>query len=659
MNTNNSPNIESPKGNNICPENLEFLSLKDSAIGENQLASSDSKTLESELKYLRKTFEDYALSLSELLLEYDKLKATSSERIKQQFDRPFELIKTILKLQCKINEVIQKPQTDFTKLAQVFLSHEFKAYEQYMIIFPSLYANIFQYKNYFEPKFSFFKYSILLPASRLNIYVQILQNLLKYAWPSDWNELNVSIQYLNDLKRNANMKLTLNIVKDSPIDLHLEGEIIHMGELHYVSGPLPKKTYYLIAFKNLLLITISKVSSLHYVTHYRSELIANIGRRKNLDTIILSTLSYNGISVEHCLRCSSTEQIEKWLNIVEEWIWDVASYELKDKSIPLCLTSYSRGKNVPLSLWQVFPFLKELFSSENNDKEILNKTNIDDMCSVLISKEKDYVVKLSSIFNSETLPPPPELRDILLGILNLHEIYFLPALQDAQKKASLIIDVFVAYIKRLSAYRTYLVQRSLCTTHMPDGARAHYYILPIQHLAHYVAWATELRAMPAFQDASDLAVNILLSYIRDAKVMLLHQAIPNCYLDFYKTGDPVKGGYVELKIRPRQKNVRDGNYLLLLFQNALLVLKTITPTYQLVQDLWVNQLNFGPPSTKANAFNLEYRQGGVKPHLAVEIKTGDESSKQIWVNHLKNELHSRANEIKKFYVSQSKDTIVS
>ncbi|RXG53707.1 hypothetical protein Avbf_09374 [Armadillidium vulgare] len=628
----NSGNVTELVTNNICNRKKVFRS---------------SEAFSNDLIFLKKNLEEYILSLNELLDIYEKMKVLSPEKIRQHFDLPLRIIGKIFNFQCYINKVVKESNGNLTCMAKAFLCDQLIAYQQYMILSPTIFSDFHNFKDHFDLNFPTFKSLILLPSSKLNFYIQTLTSFLKFASPSEKNELNRAISYLRDLKWNANTEMTIKIVKDSPVDLHLGGRILNVGELTYTNGPLPKRTYYLIAFENMLVITISKVSFCLYVTHFRSEQIICVGCEKSSE-LIITTASCNHENQEvHQFR-SSEKSVDKWFSLIDDWIVDkMASYEIVSDSYS-CPSKSVSGNNYPLSLWQVFPFLKKSVVTSAVLPDINSFKNIKQLCSLLIEVEAEYIEKLNNIFNPQTLPPPPELKDLLQRILNLHEIYFLPELRQTVKKdITLAVDIFMNYLLKFNTYKTYLIKRCLCTVHMPDGIRAQYYIAPVQHFAFYLEWSKELGLIDRYSQASAFAVDTLLNFIMDAKVILLHETIPNSCLDFYKTGELRKGGQMEIKARPRQKNIKDGSYLVLLFEKVLLFLKPKSPTYHLVFDLWLYQANFGPPPGNPNTFRLEFRQGKCKSHINFDFKTLSPCLKQEWVDQIKEELQVQAEEIKK------------
>ena len=530
-------------------------------------------------------------------------------------------------------------------ISKLFKDDRFKIFRNYSILVPSLQKDINMHGDHFREFFPFFKANITLPSLRLGFYSNCLKNLIQSDINSkEKEELKTSLKFLEKLRQEANTEMTLNCVKNSPIDLRLGGKLLHVGELTYLGGSLNKKKFLIIAFENVLLFTINKLFYFNYQSHYRVDQLCYVDADSEGNLVIMTSDTKKQLTT-HKFRSTDSIETNKWVTILQNWIDEnQASYETSQEDSDL-YDKIITNRMLPLCLFQVFPELKAAWDEVNSDTKIFNTEG--NMFDELIIEEEKYVKKLNKLIDPETLHPPEDLAIILQRLKDFHARYFLPDLREAAERSNRsVIDTFYKGLKDLSIYQTYLEIRCWYTIVMNDGMQAFMYVAPIRHFAFYLRWARKLgNIYTKYRSISSDALQILMTYIADARVRILHDSIYDCRIDFYRTGDVLRRDKFEIKSKLR--GLRNGEYIAILFENVILLTRPNPPRYQFINDIWLDQVYFGPKCENLLNFKLELRQGGDKSNVIFEFRSDKECVQREWVRLITRTLTKLANKIKK------------
>ena len=174
---------------------------------------------------------------------------------------------------------------------------------------------------------------------------------------------------------------------------------------------------------------------------------------------------------------------------------------------------------------------------------------------------------------------------------------------------------------------------------MSDGENVRYYVTPFAQLAFYTEWLHSMTLKPRYHPVTRGEVNLLLTCIEEARVSLLHSAIPKTKLDFYKSGDIVFRGFLEA--RNKIRNLKVGiQYYVILFEKMIVFTKLNLPHYDFVQVIWLDQVTLGPTTDTELTFKIEERTP--KKENIYEFKGEAKKDRTNWFQAISNLLKKQA-----------------
>lgn len=609
------------------------------------LAKSASKETNSHLdhfSYLLSNDKEYLECLGKMLEDNQKMRHSTPSHIRQHFDVVFKHLELIFQFQNELHSALIDTTGNVRQLAELFRDEQFESYSRYMINTPTVQKELHRYSTYFEEHFPDLKRNILKPSMRLNFYAMILESFKKQAEEDEKPNLQSAIDYLNHLKRQANTAMTLATVANSPVDLRLGGDMLHAGELYCLSGgSLQKKKYNTILFENLLVITTSKMEKFNYKIHYRAEQLEAVDPEKDNELVLQVLTEGQSQSVNLRLKAKSLYLRDQWVNELRKITlqnqtrcsWDGNQSEL--------LFSRQSSSLMPLDLFSVYPHLLRTMAQE----EISNRVSVEESCETLIFEERTYVRQLSSLLNPEALMPPVKLCSLLEKLYEFHSKAIFPVLENSSC-AKEIIDCFLDNLAYFQIYTDYLVVRCQMATELDtNSVEARLYISPVQHLTFYMVWLRQLCHIPTFQEAARLLLDHFEHCVETARVRLLTEAIINGRVDIYRSGDIIRSDKME--VRTRKREVNGKFYVALLFEKIIILTKPKPPYYEYAWDIWLDQVNFGPPTGSNTSFKLEVRQGGRKDPITYEFRASSPAAKDKWLESLQREMLKQAEKIRK------------
>lgn len=595
------------------------------------------------VRYLLDNDKEYLASLDQLLNDYREMYKKTPPHIRQHFDLVFKQVGLINAFQLLLHDAIKEASRNLTLLAEVFQNVQFEVYRRYMIMTPAVQKELYRYSSHFDEHFPNLKRNILKPSMRLNFYAMTLHGLKKHGTESEKTKLQLSIDFLNQLKRQANTEITLAAVVNSPVDLRLGGDMLFIGELSCLSGgTLQKKKYSMILFENMLVIVTPKMSYFKYKIHYRSEHLYDVEPFGPND-FLLSVLSEGQLQIVPLkFKAKSTA-------LRDQWVVELQKTISKNKPSP-CENSHSEiisgntfGLLMPLSLFSVYPQLR-ITLEDNRASE--DTKSIEESCQNLIQMEKLFIRQLSMLLYPEVLPPPESLHTLLGKFLSVYSTNILPALQQALETSTHeLLSCLMRKLDNMEIYSDYLLIRSQLTLRLDRDIHAKLYISPVQHLECYILWLREVALDDKYRDIAQRIERRLYDYVMNAQIRLLTETIRNGRVDFRRSGNLIRKDAVD--VRTRKKGVPFGTYQALLFQKVIILTKPKPPFYDYMWDIWLDQVNLGPPCSDAAGFKLEVRQGGGRDPVTYEFHTASERVKQEWIRCLQQELVLQAEKIRR------------
>lgn len=594
--------------------------------------------------YLMEKEKEYLKCLESMLKDYQAMCKKTPSLIRQHFDLIFSQVGIIYQFHQVLQEDLQETRGEPRMLARVFRNEQFQCYGRLMVMTPVVQKDLTQHAGHIKEHFPDLRRNILKPALRINFYAMILDSIKKEASEEGKAELQAAIDYLNQVKRKANTEMTLNTVVQTPVDLRLGGDMLHIGELSYTGGgTLQKRKYQLILFEKLLVITSKKVSLFKYKIHYRVEQLESVNSvgDKELHLGVLS----EGQKQLVTLKFSTKHQ-----KIRDEWVTEL-------QKITKHNTRLSRGRNsitlriprkqyqmLPLDLGRVFPLVRAVVSGQQDGVASTDEMSLSD----LISHEDRYIKQLSGTFNPDYTRPPDELISLLVKLHEIHKKRFLPKLLRFQKVSD-FVEYLAENLDELSVYEDYLVVRSQLTVVLDNVPQAGEYILPIQHMyGVYFGLMKELSKSDKCRSAAQRVIERLQKHMESAQLRVQEVAISNCRVDFQRSGKLIL--YTPLEVKSSKKDIRAGDYIGLLFENVIILTRPKQPYYEYVMEIWLDQANLGRPASHDCTFRLEVRQGRKKEPITYEMCTTSPELKKMWQSHLHEQLMAQVVKIRQSWV---------
>ena len=603
--------------------------------------------------YLMEKENEYMKCLCSLLRDYQDMKTIKTPLlIRQHFDRIFKQVEEIYTFQLEFQDELRETHGRPEQVARAFTNEQFQCYGRYMVMTPAVLRDLDQFASHFKENFPHLKVNILKPSLRINFYAMILESIKKEALVEAKGELQEAINYLNQVKRKANTEMTLNTVIHSPVDLRLGGgDTLHMGELYYTGGgTLQKKKYQVILFENLLVITSIKAPFFKYKTHYRVEQLESVVASGE-NELFLNVLSEGQTQLVTLKFRIKTQKIrDEWISELQKITSRNTNLTQGRGSVNLLQIPRQQFRTLPLDLSRVFPLLKDTVTDDMAGEERTQSPyaySLPDM----ITYEELYLKKLSSLLNPETQRPPEALSDLLEKLHRLHSKQFLPILHRS-KKVGEFLDYLVENLDELSIYIDYLVTRSQLTVKLDQDPQAGPYICPVQHVyGIYFGLMKELCNFEKCKKHAQRVIRRLQEDIRIAQLRVLKEAIVHGRVDFQRSGSLLLSS--QLEVKTRKKEIRAGEYIVLLFENVIILTRPKQPCYEYVMDIWLDQVNLGPPASSDCTFKVEVRQGGRKEPITYEMCASTVEVKQEWHKCLQQQMLVQVEKIRERVTSTS------
>ena len=600
------------------------------------------------IDYLRKDMDQYTVVLQELLETYSIMSAKTPDGIRQHFDRAFEEIKSMIKLQEILNKTIANCNYDIMIVVEAFVDNDFTVYKKYTVLANTLQKELKNHSIYFQENFCDLASKIMIPSRRLNVFVQLLKSYLNVFCGDVQLKLQDAVNYLENLKDQANTEMTISIIQNCPIELRLAGLIKQAGVIHYEGNFYKKQPYHVIVFSDILLITENKYDFFIYKHHMRSGQLIEVSKSEPQSFTLKVTKSYKNDEQCHKMKLPTSKERDRWVRFLLSWMENNRSSYANSSSNPELL-QYLPSKLErfwPLSLWQIAPRLKEAVNYVKNIGQSCDGTMTsiqkEQIIQCLLSEEKKYIEKLNILLDPEAMPPPPILGSILRKLRRFHNGTFLPKLLQAAEGDN-CVRVFECFIGNLpnlpTLYREFIETRAGLTLTMIDGDSVRLYITPINQLAFYIEWLNCVSSQPKYHSSVRGEMTILLNCVEDARVSLLHYAIPKCQLDFYKAGDIIYKGFLECKSKTISLKI-GFQYYIILFEKMLVVTRLNLPYYDFIQEIWLDQVTLGPQMDCKLSFKIQ--EMVYKREIIYEFKAETKVERNQWFSSISQLLNKQA-----------------
>ncbi|XP_068217514.1 uncharacterized protein [Palaemon carinicauda] len=607
----------------------------------------ESKTNADHVSYLLSNEEDYIITLGNMMSIYERMCIETPSHIRQHFDLLFKQIGLLYQFHMLLYSTLKDAGKDLSTIAGAFEDEQFRCYKQYMIMTPTVQKDFHKYSTYLNETFPTLRSDFLKPSVRINFYAMLLEGFKKTASEYEKNKLQSSIDYLFNLKRQANTEMTITSVVCSPVDLRLCGDLLMIGDIFcYGGGPLQKRKYHMILFENLLMIASSKLSFFKYKIHYRVEQLDDVKPVEDNDSeFILKVLTEGQVtSVSFKFKVRLVPQRDQWIKhfhkIISQTKIQYPSDRVKN------ISSTNKTQMLPLSLYKAYPQLLHLMTSESDPVTQTKQFSPEYLCNHLITQERNYIRQIESLLNPDSIGPPESLCTLLGKLYNLHQKEILPDLEIAQRKGFRDVILYLNdHINLFQIYSDYFVVRCQLHHELESSTEASLYITPVQYFACIMSWLKLASYDAAYKTYTSVILQRLKDIVLDAQVRLLSESIINGRIDFYRSGNLLRSDSMEVKTRRRV--VHEGVYQVLLFKKIIILTKKKPPYYEYVWDIWLNQVNLGPPSNSETGFKLEVRQGRGREALTFEFRALTVSIQQIWIQSLQQELMNQAENIRK------------
>nr|XP_045599247.1 uncharacterized protein LOC123758713 [Procambarus clarkii]XP_045599249.1 uncharacterized protein LOC123758713 [Procambarus clarkii] len=605
--------------------------------------SKEADLCSSHFSYLLVNENEYLKCLQNMLSTYKMMCETTPPHIRQHFDVFFKQMEIIYHFQVELYDALKETNGDPTLLVQAFRNDQFHSYNRYMIMTPTVQKDFSRYSVYFEENFPDLKRNILKPSMRINFYVMMLEGFKKEASEKEKAELDSARDYLNQLKREANTIMTIATVFNSPVDLRLGGDVLQIGELLCLGGSsLQKKKYNVILFENLLVITSSKMEFFKYKVHYRAEQLEEVEAVGESEFILHALTEGQCQRLTMKFKAKSTFLRDEWIKELQKIVLQNEPSVHRENPQTDIFSMQAQSQMFPLNIFTEYPHLMSALTQEDS----VNPTpvSIEESCLQLIYQEKAYVRHLSSLLNPDTIMPPVRLCSLLEKLYQLHGKLFLPCLERS-RFAHDILRGFLENIDSFSVYIDYLVVRSQMVTQLDTSTDSRLYISPVQHLTFYVIWLRQICLSSALRESAQQTLDHIKNYVRKAQIRLLTDAIINGRVDFYRSGNIIR--HDKMDVKTRKKEVRGGLYFALLFEKIIILTKPKPPFYEYTWDIWLDQVNLGPPTTSDVAFKLEVRQGGGRDPVTYEFRANTPAIKRAWLQGVQKQMLQQAEKIRR------------
>ncbi|KAK7074402.1 hypothetical protein SK128_017634 [Halocaridina rubra] len=588
---------------------------------------------------------EYLSCLAKMLEDFERMKYKTPSHIRQHFDVAYKQLNLIYHFQTVFHAAAEEAGTNLSLLADVFKDDQFQCYSNYMIITPMIQKSVHRYSEHMQENYPSLKKDYLQPSLRLNFYIKILESLKKGTGEFEKIKLDDAISYLTSLQCLANTEMTITSVVNSPVDMRLCGKMKMSGELYcYGGGPLQKRKYHAIMFENLLMITSLKLPFLKYKIHYRLEqldFVKAVDNDENEFQLKVHTEG-KGNTAQFRFKAQLSSQRDKWV----EDLQSVISLTMPQNSgdIPKSImNSRLKSQMLPLSLYIALP---QLLTVMTQKKSNLPSSQPSELYNEVICREKTYIRQLASYLNPEVLNPSDSLTSIFEKLYHLHNKKFLPSLlQSSEKNLQDTLSTLLDHMSLFQLYAEYFVVRCQVHSELERTKEASLYISPLQHFIFYMNWLKQVSLDQKFKDMVLEALHRLEELVLSAQVRLLSESIVQRKIDFYRSGNLLRADSLEVKTR--QKGIHEGYYHVLLFEKILILTKPKPPFYEYVWDIWLNEVNLGPPSNSERGFKLEVRKGRGKEAVTFEFRAFTAETQQVWVRIIQHELMQQAEDIRK------------
>ncbi|XP_018023969.1 uncharacterized protein LOC108679759 [Hyalella azteca] len=616
------------------------------------------------LQNLKRDMRDYTAVLESLQENYEEMRSRTPDGIRQRFDLAIKEVKIMHELQLKLNEkILDLSGDDLSAVADAFKTEDFSTYKRYSILARDLQKEIKSHSSYFSENFQQFSSNIMRPFHRLNSYSQYLQSFLNNFVDETESKLQDAVSYLNNLKNEANTEMNICDLQKCPVELRLAGLISYAGALHY-DGDLFPKHVYVILFDSIMVISEDNHEYRVYKQHYRSEQVTEVNDIGGLEIEVKVHPTFQSDTTVLKFKANLTSDKNNWITHFHSWQQrNLPSYKaiiLNSDLQKIIRRNTKHNRFLPLSLWNLSPALKAAVDivkqNKVTDKNIkLNKIHNssrpssvgdDEIFSSFMFQVDSFVSRLDVLLDHEALAPPPLLGSVLRKLRRFYKSVFIPQLRaDYEKRPEKILVSIMGNLPNIPPlFIEFIEVRSSLTLVMETDEGLTQYVSPFHHLSYFIEWLFSLSCIARYHDKLRGHLGILMNCVEDSRVTILHSAITNCHLDFYKTGDIVRTGTLESKVRCRSLR-SNQDYYVILFEKAILFTRPKIPQYEYVQVLWLDQMTFGPQPVHRASFRLEERSPK-KPYV-YELRCTSELSKSEWQRDILAMLHKQAELIKK------------
>lgn len=650
-----------PSYDGTLANNLETVNSTSTFDVRGQEANNNRKLNSEKVQHtitnLKRDMIEYTKVLENLQTTYEKMRENTPDGIRQRFDRGFNEVQVMYKLQQDLNAKILHKSDDIGLIADAFQNGDFTTYKRYTVLVYDLQKEIKFHDSYFDENFTSLSDNIAKPSLRLNTYCQYLQDFLNNYVGKTETTLRSTVAYLKNLMREANTEIHINTLQKCPVELRLAGSVVHCGALSFHGEQFPKSVYFVL-FEYILVITENNHDFRVFKQHYRSEQVNEIKKVSDMEFQMTINSNYQHDSTILKFKGSSKTDTDTWISTLQAW---QDRNKPSHKTIALnpeaqrSVNHPSVSRFLPLSLWKLSPELtasvKAVKENKFDSKIIQSRRGSypgpdDGLFTGFLNKVEEFVVRLDVLLDQESRSPPLLLGSVLRKLRRFYKSIFLPELRaEHEKKPERILKCIIGRLPNIPPlFREYIEVRSSLTLSMEDGVELKQYISPFKHLSYFIDFIFQLSCMARYHEKMRGQLSILLNCVEDSRVTLLHAAITNTQMDFYKTGEVVRYGSLENKLKSRNLKSKH-EYHAILFEKAIIFTRPKLPRYEFVQVVWLDQLIFGPQPESKASFTLEERCS--KKNYTYELKANDERGKKEWQSDINKLLQGQIEVVKK------------
>ncbi|KAG7166037.1 uncharacterized protein LOC121870027 [Homarus americanus] len=288
----------------------------------------------------------------------------------------------------------------------------------------------------------------------------------------------------------------------------------------------------------------------------------------------------------------------------------------------------------PLTVWAVFPQLKDLFKLKSLPCE--SENSVPTILVSLLDKEIEYTLtihqELGSLLNDEISKPPSCIITQLRKIYDFHTTIFLSLLETAVRsgKKQEVVQCFIDCSVRLKElYSNYLADRARLDGLLRDMELYSRFVQPVLQFEIYMKFLASLLTNKSENQTVNAALSMLRECVADANTILLTETIKGAPFDLDDCGPVLMAG--NAKVRWTGQLIKQEFHMVLL-DTMILILESHPPSYRYVDSIRMDTVGIGPIPDEYS-FQLEVRTAATKT-LTYVFRTPNRNMQKQWLDEI-------------------------